>query len=209
MIRFLIAFISVWSFSTAAQAGVIYHWQELGTSKGGVSYAGHIEISDDAYFARVAQVGTAGSPCGVCPTPTDPSQSPVTTFSMRFTPATISFSANVVFAELFTFEIYAFDVRTDGVGLFGSIYANDTGSDISLASDRFGLWTIDQSNTDIGGACAQTGSPACQGATGRWVVDQSTVPIPEPAAFLLMLTMLGMMGCFQRQRRQPVTLSTQ
>lgn len=82
---------------------------------------------------------------------------------------------------------------TFGSLLTGSIYANDTNSDVMQFSSDGPVWTIQSFNTD--GYPYECFQHLCSGGTGLWVLDLGTVPLglPEPSSIGLVAVALGLL----------------
>ncbi|HET8552495.1 MAG TPA: PEP-CTERM sorting domain-containing protein [Gammaproteobacteria bacterium] len=171
------------ALSVSASAGVIYHWQQLTTSPTISSSSGILEISDQAWLSgHIELTQTCAYFLGGCsPSLAD---SPILTFEFGIngmtpvhgTPAPDDFSK--LNADL--------DITSGGL-LSGNLYGEDFTGRVDIGGTP-GQWEVGTWVTDEG-CWMDIEHPFCSGATGRWVLDRSTipaVPVPEPASLPLL-----------------------
>lgn len=184
--------------SATASAGVIYHWQQLATSPTISSSSGTLEISNEAWLSgHIDLTQICASFGGGClPSVAD---SPILAFDFAVngltpvygTPAPDDFSK--LNANL--------DITSGGL-LSGSLYGEDYTGSVQVGGTP-GDWEVGTWVTDEG--CWQDMVyPYCSGATGRWVLDPSTIPavaVPEPSP--LPLFFLGAAIVLWAGRRRP------
>jgi PEP-CTERM motif len=85
-----------------------------------------------------------------------------------------------------------FDVQFVGTNLIGTILYGSLSDFVAMTGGP--IWTVTEFSSDTGAGC----SGLCNGLTGRWVLDRSS--IPEPGS--LTLLSLGLLGLgLTRQRR--------
>ncbi len=170
----------LWGGAQVAQATVVYHWHPVSDDPDISIVSGSLAVSDAAYQAGhvdytyvhhdgspsdpgapfeqlaivVGQAGSLGS-LGVSVQPTDGGD--------------WSASMSLLFGQYLAGSL---DVNNSA-----SNYTMQSANVLALATP---LWTLSQFNSDYplgNGACFFA---ACAGATGYWVLDQATVPVPEP-----------------------------
>jgi len=184
-----------------AHAGVIYNYIETSPSNGGYQYSGSIEVSHEA-FALGSVSGTQDyySVCDwaatlvTCDTPTIHSIQMEAIggtwgdFDMMWFAGSESNNTSV-WGEL----IYHL---TFGERLSGSFFWFDyLGTDLNMSGGN--SWSINHSGSDeIIRGCMYHDAKICQGATGYWQLDHSSVSIPEPSGLLVMVLALFAWRCY-------------
>jgi hypothetical protein len=180
-----------------ADAGVLYSWHHNSGGpdalpKGMVM---EIEFSDAAVAA--GSVDYVLSPCGFPEFCGPDPDAPVTRFLFAGVTPPIRYAPAM--QPMDPFSALTVSVRFEPNGyLSGTIFANDTASEISASSRGGALFTIDGVHSDFpsGGGCDLWGDD-CRGATGYLRTDAAPPvprPIPEPQSMLLVaVAMLGLL----------------
>lgn len=192
----------------AAQADVVYNWQEVAPTAELVGSGGQLVISDDAW--RAGSVSYTAAPCG-------PSGNRPGCMGYEDSPVlSLAFGTGVgdPRAELITDlrmsalggppNVFELRLRPDGL-IDGRIAGGSpTGSEL-LEMAGLGTWTIGLFSTDrLLAPCSVT---SCSGATGQWVLNTATVPpdagqVPEPGILPLMaLASIGLGMALRRRCR--------
>lgn len=184
MKTFALAAITGLLCATSAQADVVYNWQQIAATPPLQTTVGRLVLTDAAFASGTVNADYFGSQ------PLYPADSAVQEFVFdapgqpagRILIAPARADAPRIFGSMFRLTIGA-----DGA-LSGTIHARSTDAIVEM-SGATSLWRIDNYGTE-GGPCAGGG---CRGTTGRWVLDQSTVPggggtgqVPLPGTLPLM-----------------------
>jgi hypothetical protein len=200
LFSFVSLFIAVGFLSAPAYAGVVYNWLQLDSSSDIHASSGKLVVTDDAWqsgsidmtkYSPLRQC--SNGPAAGCSIP----DSPVLFF--KFSSAEIRFSAEeqfpVILAPRKGFSDYGGNDEIEMSLSFGSnallagdIYAKNSVTEVGMGSNPQGVWNIYELGTDAGGICFYH----CSGATGEWVLDPRTVPVPEPGT--LGLFGFGLLG---------------
>jgi hypothetical protein len=194
--------LALWMVAGAAQATVVYNWHPVSDDPDISVVGGSLEISDAAYRAGhvdyaydhdYGSPGAAGSPIAQLAI-VGGQQGSAGTLGVSVKPG----DANDWTASLsFVFGAY----------LSGTLDVNNSESNYTMQSANplapgAPLWTLSQFNSDFplgNGACF---SGTCAGATGYWVLDASTIPVPEPSPrFWFALAAAALLGYAARRRR--------
>ena len=209
-----IAFAVALACAGTAHAGVVYNWETVDPLGNPTVLTGQMEVTNDAYASgRIDHEYRPSCPIYVCADnwPSGPSvdlsdpDSPVVTFS---------FSADGYEHEAFSVNYrlgtgFMFDSHDYFVGLilgdtittllpgeygyhgFISAGTGERGVGMVFGSD---LWKIVGYGSDRARPCYDPSNPdgnsQCEGVTGRWVLDASTVPdvaqVPLPGTLALL-----------------------
>lgn len=209
MIRSLLAAVSVALVSSAAQADVVYDWQEIQSSPGLEGVTGRLVIADSAWQSgSVLYRATPG--CGY-PYNFDVygclgyQASPVRSFSFSInsTSVPVGIYVNLTqWANAGPSDVFDLTFRRNGQ-IDGSISAGSTTGTELLRMGGSGIWKIDYFSTNYQRSPCGTGA-GCSGATGQWLLDIQTIPVPEPG--ILSLLTLGVLGMAASLRRQSAAL---
>ena len=219
MVRVFIALWVLLGFSHLAQAEVIYNWQEIAPSIGDYSYDAQIIFTDEAYLSGRTYVeynygSTQNYFCNFAPT--DACQTTADVGILGF-----SWQINHPSDPIFYFD-KLMHVHIDGRypsvdfrGFFtfgpfltayfstGEIGFGDTFQQIRFELLAEDIWFVSWWGSDEHNAnCDEILSmPEVCGATGRWVLDQSTVPrVSEPP--ILFLALFGLAGLIRVRHRR-------
>lgn len=203
--------------TTSAKSGVVYNWVEDSPSNIGVTFTAWIEFDESVFLnggfnasldTETECIGETQSPfCSSIP------------FDFSFT-ATLDGAGSAFLGgveDLFyqgPLETeFNMEISTFGDLLVGSFYAGESDdSDIHFftETDENGLATMTllpfvdtpglrtPCNTNADWEAPLEEQP-CGGATGRWVLDRSTIPrVPAPAPISLFIMGLVGLTCFRR-----------
>ena len=187
-----------------AHAGVVFDWQTQNLSPSISAVQGRIEIDASSWAAGQLQIanGCNGFPYVISPGSMYPGctvLSGITGFSFsvnnNFTP--LSFNSLRITGQL---------AMAGTAPLAGSILAETNFETTVLMSSAAGtgMWTITSFQTDGPPSICQA-APYCSGATGKWVLDASTLPVPEPSSVTLYASALLLAlvhGAGKRLRRK-------
>lgn len=177
--KFLIfSFISLLLLRNPATADVIYVWEELTPSPAGIQFEGRISIDDIAWRSGGPLIGLDATPDLSCESGGvtgmfgpffDPNQQEDPCYRLTF------------------YTHYSLGIRDDGV-LTGYLYYFDSGMDFEVGMYGADVWNVSIFTFGaFGTGCNDLPREDCSGATGRWVLDRSTLPVPEPSALLLFI----------------------
>ena len=215
VIRLIVAVLAALSFAGSAKA-VTYDWVNLTFNPNIPSVAGSI-VFDDEYWLSNTTFSFASS--GRIYDPAPPGLE-----SFSFAVGGVgggSSDSSFVSLRRFLCSDSLIDCHPDQFGQFvvygsynvqltlgsvltGSITANDTNSNVGMATSGNPVWTIQTYRTDGPGPGACVTADVCGGGTGLWVLDRNTVPIatpvPEPETYAMWL--LGMVGVLLASRNQ-------
>lgn len=190
MIRFgLLILILLASGST--QASVIYNWESLAGTEDFTVAEGQLIITDSAYrkgsLSGYYRMYEANSPDWRYPNS-----------SILKAQLGISGRDGRVINELIAFPrrpagtnppIYELDIgiKITPNGLGGGLYMTTYESNVLIAADDAGIWTASGYSSDNPPTleCFYIGNN-CSGATGRWVLDEDSISVPEPGSMLLL-----------------------
>lgn len=187
-----------------AQAGVVFNWQTQSYSSSIFAVEGRIEIDASSWtvgqlnvsngcngYPYVLASGSMYSGCTV--------MSGITDFSFRVNNNYSPLSFNSL---RFTGQL----AMAGTAPLAGSIFAETNfETDVRMNSaPGTGVWTIMSFQTDGPPAACQT-PPYCSGATGKWLIDASTLPVPEPSSITLFASaiLLALMHGAGKRMRKP------
>lgn len=186
-----------------AHSGVVYKWETISGLASTLS--GRLEVTQTAYQAGSLQYFYDGNrPPG---TPWEDLSAPVLMLAFGFylgadirsDPIGGGFTNEYRTAR--TGAEDATDTLVEvsfGESLLGTISGGGNDASLEMSSDSTGLWTIRSFLVGQSDSIGLDGcSDACEGVTGRWILDRSTVPTPGTLSIaLLALAVLGS----QRQR---------
>lgn len=174
-----------------AEASVIYNWSQIGGS--GVT-TGQIEMTDAAFASGRVQWSVVNPSFD----PYEPAVGPITRFDFNANDIRLGSSDDFI-------GYFDFDLTIVGNKLVGSIFANNTFSQIRLESlfpTEPTSWLTSDAATDQPGVC-QDGS--CGGAIGRWLLSGAPADVIEPAsAGVLGLGLLGLVVTRRRKAKRPL-----
>lgn len=178
-----------------AHADVVYNWQTVDAKGATSDLYGKLVVTDDAWRAgSLDYYFSPGDPWNFDPT------SPVLQFSMGS-------SSRPEFNHFYRIGGFP-DAQSSYVRVtFGDELDGEMGSAGSFAyvdsSSSAGIWTLTRLFSypygGINGSNAGCWVDICEGFTGRWVLDQTTVPVSIPGT--LALTALGLSLLAMRPRR--------
>ena len=179
----IVGFISLLLLGSPATADVIYNWEELTPSPAGIQFKGRISIDDFAWRSGGPLVGLDATPDLSCE-----SGGVTGMFRPFFDPN----SAEDPCYHLAFYTHYSLGIRNDGV-LTGYLYYFDSGMDFEVGMGGADIWDVSVFTFGaFGTGCNYLPREDCSGATGRWVLDRSTIPVPEPT--LVFLVAIGLAG---------------
>ena len=191
-----------------AHANVVYNFEaDAGT---GGSYVqatgGQIVVTDAAYrsgsLTRNYTPGGAGEP--FTGTVDDPyPDSPIISASIGTSPngGASASPRNTVFVLAGKTLRTTLRFREDGY-LDGSLYIFSIENNLR-AYGQGPYWRVTDVNSDYftgTGHCTGNYVDPCFAGTGRWVVDEDTIPVPAPAAGVLGFGLIGFAGLVRRRR---------
>ena len=183
-----------------AQASVVYNWQPISAS-GVTINSGQLIFSDRAYRAGSASFDQASNyddPLTTNIYPNSPIIHTSLSFSATDTPD-VSLAINPRLGKGSNPQSYSLtgDFLFSGDLLTGAYNALTYESQYAMSSDADGLWSVSDVNSDVffgaDGCSDFNANFSCGTATGRWIIDSSTVAaVPEPSSWaVLMLAALG------------------
>lgn len=186
--RLLCALLLAAAVHAPAQAGVIYRWLDVAPNAVAGTSTGVLEF-EPAFWALgspfTASFGGGG------PTPAIPGlirfyfASSHSGFDVSFRstspPLFGAYALNLVLTPALTGSALFFDTGTD---TFGS-------SAVSASAPTTPIWRIDNLSSDRSPTCFVNAGSVCAGGTGQWLLDTSTVPVPEPPPWALLAAGAG------------------
>ncbi|MES1926561.1 PEP-CTERM sorting domain-containing protein [Salinisphaera sp. T31B1] len=191
---------------TAAHASVTYEWQALSGTDDFTTTSGELVVTTAAYRAGglVANdtIDYYGSPYGarsggsaVLHARLDILGSNGWTYRIQAYPrqSLLSGVGNPMFYSLQA----DMNIEREQAMLSGSLSLLTVEDEFSMSAGSDGLWTIDYFNSD--GAPENCFVGRCGGATGRWVLSDAAIGVPEPQS--LLLTGLACIAAFGVRRR--------
>jgi len=202
----LIIFILGVVYAGAAQAGVIYNWEQITPSVGGQSFKAQIEFTNEAYLSGQAdgryRNDLDGSPAR-CQNSLNSSQTVICTDTLDIGVMAFSFEMS---GPIDNFDIPSSLTQWDLIidAIFG---ATLTGSRLSLnnnaqsASFRIlsgDIWSVFDVGSDKSVLSCNTTPEICEGATGRFVLDETTIPVPAPAGIGFLIFGIALIAVLKR-----------
>ena len=175
----------------AANAGVIYRWTDTTINPVVGRMTGVIEISTASWESGASLSGWYSGGIGPQPIPG----------MERFflSGEFIAFTVDYRSATPPGIGTYGFDV-TMASPLSGSRIGFNTGFDSTwMTPTSGGTWIVENFSSDSPGPCYVNTGEACLGQTGKWVLDTSTLPVPEPATWALWAAGLALIAARRRQ----------
>lgn len=210
-------FCALW-LSASAQAGVVYNWENLTPTNGGDTFSGTVILSDEAWHSgggSYEQVFSINSlpDVGGCPYRVEDGGIEDFIFGSS---GWRDFESGLVDGILDAYceepralpVLYVFEfgfIVMDGY-LAGGINWFGLNDEVRAGGDE--IWEVTLISSDDSsafGGCAHDHTPECLGATGRWVLDASTVPVPEPSTWFLLITGISLLS-FWKARLKPQRL---
>jgi hypothetical protein len=191
--RLIIAALTV-AGAANASAGIVYTWETTALSNTIQSIGGTLELAD-ALWPAGSVYHSNWSFCIDCPHRPSPP------------PELISFAFNVNGQTVMLYDgrqqgHLSMDLSVLGAStLIGSMYMNDTQSHVRMESSLGTLWTITDFRSD-GPTTPDCYSSSCYGATGNWVLDRSSIPVPEPSTLTLVALPIGLAMLAKHRRRK-------
>jgi hypothetical protein len=180
-------------------AGVVYRWVDVYTNPVTGPVSGEIVV-DARYWSTAGSINSSyAGGNGFVPIPGIE--------SFRFRGANLEFEVRydiVAVPSPFPWPVYALDIIFGNFITGSRMYVNTGNDDVFLAPISGSLWRIAGFHTDSGGPCYFNGGTACSGGTGQWVLDPTTVPVPEPVSALLFGA--GFLGLMLRRLQYRVAM---
>lgn len=215
------------AFSMGASASVVYHWQSVSNTEHNYTKSGgDLVVSDKAWRS-----GSLNEHWEV-PVPSDVDIEkawPGDTFYRmgmdinEFGGGTSPRSENPYNAEGLPYFNASLEFNHHLGILTGDVEYEGAINSMALSSDENGLWTIDYFASDGDNpmddfdatphsypydefddvTChSLIGGCGYRGATGRWIIDPSTIPTPEPSTLALFGLSVGLLGFGVTRRRK-------
>lgn len=199
MQKLIVTFIALVCLSSSAWAGVVYNFIPETPSTSGYYYHAWIEIEEEAWKTGAIAGDLVDRPI----------VGPVIEFSFWRTGTGgggggfDAESLNALFPVVGPTDIvFVFDLALSD-DLTGSIDFVATDQTEELTFGGGGLWYIDYSGSDfLNINCVAHDPGLCEGASGRWVIDWTTAPVPEPSILGLLGFGLIAVGLMRRKRLQ-------
>jgi len=194
------------AFVSQANAGIVYNWiQESAPESMPYTATGRIEF-DPSYWPNgtielsetcFSSLPPPASPCGGKPPPQ----------LLDFHFGLNRDSSVDLGGRIFIIGGAHFDIN-GASPLRGSLFFADDDADLSMSSlEDSPIWRIGLYASDAGPRECFF-SPHCSGATGRWVLDLSSIPVPEPSSAAILGSGLLPLSAFSRRcRKYQSTLS--
>jgi hypothetical protein len=199
-----------------AAADVVYRWETIDAKVTTAPIVGQIVVSNEAW--RTGMVDFVNVPClgpGTCADPENAGNpvSPVRslTFYME------GYQGRGVNLDYVNSDGDDGDGQASGVtaslgaalgplGGIGTIFNAGSESYFDMTVDASGVWTVGRAMSQDWGEDVEVDGEIqicwngrlCGGETGRWSLDRSTIPVPEPSTFAL--AVLALVG-LRTQRR--------
>lgn len=181
-----------------AAADVVYRWETIDAKVTTAPIVGQIVVSNEAWRAGV--VYFINNPClnaGTCEDPNNPGNPDSPVRSLTFYMEGTRNGVNLYYVNT---DGDNGDDQKSGVGATlgavlasGGIFNAGSMDYFSMDADAAGLWTVRAAYSEIGESIELPDGDTrpcwqgflCGGETGRWELDRSTIPIPEPSTFVL------------------------
>jgi len=211
-----------------AQAGLVYNWVTSALSPTITAVEGRIELSATLWPGGTLAVagpeaqqqmlyyGCRGSPYVF----TNGSYAPECTALVGVENFHFNVNNRPTDAGIFDSSLKMRALLTvDGQSpLLGSLYAESAEATNLLVRSAPGTadWSVQffQSDQFAGGGNGCYSPPYCSGATGRWVLDPNSIPVPEPGTLALALAGFALAGsaagrrkALQQRALEPVTVT--
>jgi PEP-CTERM motif len=176
-----------------AEAGVVYRWVDVTTNPITGPITGTLIIDEDYWYMGATFDGYYAGGDGPRAIPG------VDLF--YFKGANLPFSVDYDATNVGGFDTWGMSFTTGSV-LGGSYLWINTYQDTAvLRGSPSAVWLIDTFSSDRGGPCYANTGELCRGGTGSWVLDVSTVPVPEPASLVMLTAGLGFFGLLRAKRK--------
>lgn len=188
------------AFASEANAGLVYNWvQESAPESMPYIGTGRIEL-DPSYWPN-GTIELSETCFSSLPPPASPCGGKPPTQLLDFHFGLNKDSSVDLGGRIFVIGFGNFDIN-GASPLRGSFYFADDDANLSMSSlEGSTLWRISLYASDAGPRECFF-SPRCSGATGRWVLDLSSVPVPEPSSAALLGFGLLPLSAFIRRRRK-------
>lgn len=183
---------AICTIAGTANAGVVYNWVEIAPSSTISVVSARIEFSQSSWASGSVDYYNSGQPCSdayplyCSPDPQAQVLSFQYTFQIQERPSvwdTVSGRFPSGGANRFRF--------TFGPTVSGDINYTDGPALQTMAMSGSDIWTVTQYSNDMTD-CNWLGGDGCTGASGRWVLDPTTI-VPAPSSLILLTTaFLGM-----------------
>lgn len=180
--------LTAWLPSTA-EAGVVYRWVNQSQDAEAGALQGELVVRDSAWFSGMTISETGFSEYF----PTGPSA--VESFWFKGPSLNLDYQAS----SPPSFSSFMLDITLGNTITGNWLGFNTSAEDVLMytASPSSDLWTIEHLGTDFDGSPCFNGN-TCQGGTGYWALDLSTLPVSSPGS--LPLLALGLAALAWRQR---------
>lgn len=194
--------VAMWltTLATSAYANVIYRWESIQTDSSAPFAGSYLAVSDAAYlFGSVNSSGDAipYTYQKVAYFGVDEFNFPSGMKPKAYTNCTID-CGSLDPSDLYFASVYHYSFQLTFSDILSGSISIDTPND-NLRMSGGPIWTFSEWNSD-GPYCYThpEGPNGCTQNVGKWVLDKSTVPVPEPAT--LSLVGLAAVGFIWRRK---------